>query len=532
MKIKIKKKPVAAGIAGVIVLALLGSGIYFWVTSNDKSAERENMPQMEGMGENVITASGLTATGMTEEAYELDFLETALYVEESYLSVGESVEAGTRVFKISEESMEEAREELERAETEAALAYRQGVIDYETQVLEAESTYRQAEINKEYAQAEYDNSLLQTKQEKEELIKQVEEAQALYDEYTAVVESDYYADYYQIDELKATYYDNFSYLMELYEKWDVEGLYDQYPNGGSSQGNANVSNAASTGNAASAEGAGNAENAGNAEGAAVPSGGGMEGSAKMGGASYDEGSSKLSVYEMMVELVDENGEEYEAAVENYEKDTQMAKASLEAARSNLATLQAELEEAELEYDKQVIAGKTDYETTLAESENAQTVYDTTVQKLEEDLETLKDEKEDAEENLAAFENTVGDGYFYTSSAGTVMMNMVRAGSYLSTDGILLAYSNPETVTVAASVKQADIAQISVGDSAYAEINGYGSYEGTVISIDPVSSSDSRSSVTYTVTVELSGDISMLESNLTAYVSLGMEEDREVMENEK
>ena len=203
----------------------------------------------------------------------------------------------------------------------------------------------------------------------------------------------------------------------------------------------------------------------------------------------------------------------------------MAIASLDLAKSNLATLQAQLQEAELAYEKQVITSKVDYDSTIADSENAESVYDTAVKKLDEDLDALKDDEEEAKDNLEVFENTLGDGYFYTQSAGTIVMNRVREGSYLGTEDILLAYSDPETVTVAASVDQANIASVNVGDSAYVVISEYGNYEGTVISINPVSSSDSKSAVTYTVTVELSGDISSLESNLTSYVYLGMSEEQ-------
>lgn len=516
MKLNGRKRLIAVITAGIILVAAISAGVYFFMIKKHVLGMGER-PQMNSMGENIISASGLTATGMAEEKYELDFLETALYVEESYLSMGDTVEEKTPVFKISDETLAAARKELEDAKEEARLAYRQGEIDYETQKLEAESTYRQAEINNQYAQAVYDDSLKESKQEVESLEKQVEEAQETYDEYMAAAESNYYYTYYKVEELKEEYYNNFSFLMELYEKWDIKGLNDQYPNTGSSTSG---SGSASRGGTGGSEGTGGS---GSASGS-----GGMAGSENMGSS---EESGKLTVYEMMETLVEKNGEEYETAVENYEKDTKMAVASLDSAKSNLASLQAELEEARLAYDKQVIVSRTDYDTTIAESENAKTVYDTTVQKLAEELEALKDDKEEAEENLELFEDTIGDGYFYTSRAGSVMMNMVRENSYLTANDIIMAYSNPETVMVAAAVQQADIANISVGDSAYIVISEYGNYTGQVISINPISASGSRSSVTYTVTVELAGDVENLESNLTAYVYFGMSEEEMEQRNE-
>ncbi len=514
-----KRKFILSACILLLVAALASGSIYFFVIRKNKGDMEGMRPDINGFGENIVTASGLTSTGMTEEEYELDFLETQLFVEESYLSMGDTVEKGTKAFKISDESLKEAKEELRNAVTETELAYRQGLIDYEQNKLEADSTYQTAEVNAKYAQAEYDSSLEQSKTDVEDLKQQVEDAQELYDEYTAVVESDYYYSYYNIEELKAVYYDNFSFLMDLYEKWDIEGLNDQYPNGAGSLSGTGTSQSPDSGSTAAQSDSGASGSTGG-----MP-GGGMSGSGKSGGSSASSEADKLTVYDMMDELVTENGEEYEEAMDNYKKDTLMATASLDQAKSNLATLQARLQEAELAYEKQVITSKVDYDSTIADSENAKLVYDTTVKKLDEDLEALKDDEADAKDNLEVFESTLGDGCFYTQSAGTIVMNRVRKGSYLGTEDILLAYSDPETVTVAASVDQADIASVSVGDSAYVVISEYGNYEGTVISINPVSSSDSKSAVTYTVTVELSGDMSNLESNLTSYVYLGMNEEQ-------
>ncbi len=518
--IKRKQKIILSACVLLLVAALAAGGIYFFAVKKNAGNMAGMRPDMNGFGENVVTASGLTSTGMTEEEYELDFLETKLLVEESYLSMGDTAEKGTKVFKISDESLKEAKNELENAVTETELAYRQGLIDYEQNKLDADSTYQTAEINAKYAQAEYDSSLEQSKANVEDLKQQVEDAQELYDEYTAVVESDYYYSYYNIEELKAVYYDNFSFLMDLYERWDIEGLNDQYPNGVSSLSGAGATQSADSEDAASQSGSTASGGTGG-----MPSGG-MSGGGKSGGSNGSSSEAdKLTVYDMMDELVTKNGEEYEEAMDNYEKDTAMATASLDQAKSNLATLQAQLQEAELAYEKQVITSKVDYDSTIADSENAESVHDTTVKKLDEDLDALKDDEEEAKDNLEVFNNTLGDGYFYTQSAGTIVMNRVREGSYLGTEEILLAYSDPGTVTVAASVDQADIASVSVGDSAYVMINEYGNYQGTVISINPVSSSNSKSAVTYTVTVELSGDISNLESNLTSYVYLGMSEEQ-------
>lgn len=632
MKLKKWKKPTKKQwifITGGLALLLIAVGVAaFFLLRKKDGNNLQAPPQPEGMSENVISASGLTSVGMNTETLKLNFLDTELYVEESYLSIGDEVEEGTKVFKISDETLEEAKEELQNTVTKAQLAYRQGVIDYETDMLEAKSAYETALVEANYAQAEYEEAVANAKQTVDELEDQVEEAQELVDEYEKSESEDYYRDYYQVDELYASYYEHFNLLMTYYENWDVEKLNDLYGKSASSlslssltgsgtassamsgaaaasssgtattsgtasknsltssskstsgsssasSGGAIMKTAASSGSSnyaamnlttgyssgtydavvnlaskvstqnygvillaegdepdeggnegeggGSGEGGNQGEDGGSGEkpsfGDSMPSGMSM-GDMTGGAAVVDNESLKLSVYNLLDELVTEEAEAYQTAKDNYETAKATAKASLTKAKSNLEDLQAQLTEAQTTYEKALITCKADYETTLAESENAETVYNTTVQSLEETLESLKDDKEEAEENQASFLEALGDGYFYTEKAGTIVMNMIRVDSYLSGDTMVTAYSNPETVTIAASVDQSDIANISIGEDAYVVIEEYGNYDGTVTTINPVTQADSRTSVTYQVTVTLTGDISNLDSNLTAYVYFG------------
>ena len=53
------------------------------------------------------------------------------------------------------------------------------------------------------------------------------------------------------------------------------------------------------------------------------------------------------------------------------------------------------------------------------------------------------------------------------------------------------------------------------------VSEYGNYDGTVSSVNPVSSSSGRSGVTYSVVLELTGDVSALSQNLSATVYFGV-----------
>ena len=467
-----KKKWIVTGAVIIAGLAILAGTTVFFIRKN-KGQEVQEVPQMPEISGDIISATGLTSVGMNTETLKLDFLTTELYVEESYLSAGDEVDAGAKVFKILEDTLNEAKQELADKVTETDLAYRQGLIDYENNLLDAESTYKKASIEANYAQTVYDQAVADAKKTVDDLEKQVEEARELLEEYQKSEGEDYYRSYYQVDELYAAYYEHFNLLMSFYEKWDIETLNDLYGKSGS------------------------------------------------------EDSEKLSVYNLLDELVTEEGEAYQTALKNYEKAKAQAKAGLKKAESNLTDLEAQLVSAQTEYEASLISSKADYEVALAESENAELVYETTKQSLEETLEGLKEDKEEAEENQKSFLEALSDGYFYTEKAGTVVVSAVSADSYLSGDTLVIAYSNPETVTITAQVDQADIAGIEIGEEAYVMISGYGNYEGNVTMLNPVTQADSRTSVTYQVTVTLSGDVSDLTSNLTAYVYFG---DVEAMKN--
>lgn len=448
---RMKKKRIV--IISIGALLLVAAGAFLFCISHKEKTQVSKETEERQMPEGMITASGLTSVGMNTEILKLDFLSTELYVEESYLSVGDEVEAGTKVFKISEETLEEAKKELSDKVTETELAYRQGVIDYEADLLEADSTYQKASISAAYAQTNYEKQEAEEEQKVKELQEQVEQARELLEEYRKSEEEDYYRTYYQIDELYEEYYEHFQLLMSFYEKWNVE---------------------------------------------------------------------ELSVYKELDELVTKEGEEYQAALENYEKAKAAAKAGLKKAESDLTDLEAQLTQAQAEYEQNLIEYKAEYDTALAENEDAELIYSTTKQSLEETLEDLKDEMEEAEENQDSFLAALSDGCFYTEKAGTIVVNAVTDDTYLSGNTLVIAYSNPETVSITAQVDQDDIAQISIDKQAYVMISEYGNYEGTVTTINPVTQAESRTSVTYEVTVTLTGDVQGLTSNLTAYVYFGDE----------
>lgn len=518
-----KRKLAALGIS-VAAAGSMAAGIYFYRQSGQEPQGQPEMPEDISFLEDAVSSSGLTGVGMSEEIYELGFLEDGLYIEETYLNTGDEVDAKAAVFQVSEESLEDARNELEKAVTQAGLESRKGRIAYETGMEDAENAKNLAQIEAAWAQSVYDNAVAEAQEALESVQEDVDEAQEKVDEYTASVQEDFYDTYYKVGELEAEWKDYAAFLQQLYTEWDVDGLESVFGGSGGKNGIGYVTNRVSSSSLAAGTSSASSDasaQSGQEEGTGGAAMAGM-------GASAGSDEIKYNIYLAMEEEAEECEAAYEEALEQYEDAKETAQAGLEKAKSELAVLQAKLTRQQTSYEKALIEAQTAYDLAMTNSENAQLVYEAAVKQLEEEYQTLLDEEETARQRLELFENTVGDGTFYTQEAGTVMMTNVRAGSWLTEDSVVLAYTDPDTVTVSASVSQEDIDRITIGEEAFIVISGYGTYSGTVTGFDPMAASSGSTSVAYTVTVKLEGDVSGLESNLTAYVYFGLTEEEKEM----
>lgn len=128
-----KKHNILFGCICIFLLLAISAGlfIYFSIIKRETSVT-DDVPDTITINGNkidtssMISSSGTTVDGMLEEECDLSFLTTSLYIEEVYISSGDSVTAGDKLLKISENSIEEARAELEDAAQLADLDYRAG----------------------------------------------------------------------------------------------------------------------------------------------------------------------------------------------------------------------------------------------------------------------------------------------------------------------------------------------------------------------------------------------------------------------
>jgi len=504
------------GVGMVLTAAGVAGTIYYRQTQSSTTQENGGQWGHQGgmnMNDNLVTASGTTSIGVDAVTFAIDFLEdTSLYVEEVYVSSGDEVEAGTKYLKFTDDSIEDARSELESTAREAQIAYRSGVITTQESKIEAKYTYQQTLLDAQQAQQVYEDTLASLQATLDAAEDEYTQAQDDYNEYLYKVENNTFSEDYEIETKKTAYEEAYDLYVDRVEYWELtEDELDSLDSSSASMSGSSTTTVSTSTTSSDSSGQGSA--------------GGMMmgGNASSQAAAREEQEAKAD-RQWILKTVALLKERMEEAEEDYEDEIDGAELKLQKLLNTYESKREAYEAAQITYQKECLSAKTTYETTLAKGQTAQNDYDTQLTSLSESLEKLADAKEEAQDNLALFESLIGDGYLYTDEAGTILMSRAEAGEVLTGDDIIFAYSNPDKITVSVAVSQDSIAQLSVGESAMVMISDYGNYSGVIESINPVASSDSRTSVTYTVEVALDGDVSALSANLTATVIFGMDTD--------
>ena len=479
-------------IALVLVLTLGGGSVAAVVIlhKNNSQSEFSMSGNMAGLNftEDMIAASGVTNVGITEETFDVENLTTVLEIEEVYAASGEEVTVGDKILKLTEDSVEEARKELERALEDAELAYRTGAIEYEQDLITAEYTRDSAILTGQQAKEVYDETVASLQSAVTRAEEELQDAEDDIAEYESYVNDGSYKSYFKVDEYQAIYDENLKALTDKMDEWGISWSQVTGSGGGSTQLSVDVS-----GNNAQPQ---------------------------------SGGTSNASILASLYSILEQNLKDLEEAEDKYEDALTNAAFELQTLQLKLSSLQQAGTEAKEDYEIQLAQAKLTYETSQSGAERAESDYNTTVEKAKSDLAALKSTYEDAKENLELFESSVGDGYFYASEDGTILRIMVRAEQALTSDAVVFVYSNPKELTVTVSVDQSDITKLTVGDSAYVQSSAGSGYTGVITAIDPVSSSDSRTSVIYSVTVQINveDEEDSLSANESVTVVFGMTEE--------
>lgn len=197
----------------LLVSVVLGT-IYFFVQKGGwKSGERQGALNLSGMvTEEMVAATGVTSVGVTEESFDVEHLTTGIEIEEVYVSSGEEITAGTKILKLSEEDLTEARDELQKTLREAELAYRAGAIEYEQNKITAVYERDSAILAGKQAKETYDETVAGLDSDVEQAQKELTDAKEQIAEYQSYVTNGTYREYFKVDEYQTIYDENLKLL--------------------------------------------------------------------------------------------------------------------------------------------------------------------------------------------------------------------------------------------------------------------------------------------------------------------------------
>lgn len=493
-----KRNVVIAILIVVIVLVLIVAALVFGLFRGDGQDMSEQTQWGEFQtGENMsemVSAYGVTSIGTTEIEFPIETLENRLEIEEVYLSSGEEVTAGAALFKLTEESVNTVKTELEETLRAADLAYRAGYIEYEQSKITSYYDKEETVLSGQYADAVYNETISGLYDAVEKAKEELDEAKEQIAEYETAIANNSYYEEYKVGYYKDLYDENLEILKARMDEWGVS--WSEVVYGGSSGGSAGGSSMMRS---------------------SISGGGGVS--------SGDNGQSMHSQYVTVLsglyKVLEQNLADYEQALSDYEDASENASFNLQTLKLQLSSLEEKYAEAKENYDNSILQAELTKETTLYNAEKADSTYETDMEKAESDYEELADAREEAQSNLDLFNELVKDNCYYAQDEGTILRMSARSGEEIGAGSRLYTLRDEDEMTVTVSVSQEDIAKLAVGDSAFVYSTESGTYQGVITAISPISSSSSKTSITYSVTVSLSGDLGNLEINETVIVYFGM-----------
>ena len=520
---KVGKGKKAALVLMVLVTVLIVAGVITYCLLPSKKGSNQPGSNTAGgfaeqMGQkDVVSAYGVTGIGSIQVEFPITNLESSLIVEEVYISSGDTIVENMPILKLTEESIETVRAELEADLKDADLAYRAGLIEYEQSKITAYYDKEQTLLDGKHAETVYKESITGLSSNVESAKASLDEANAKIAEYEAAIKRNSYYEDYKVEFYKNIYDENLALLKEKMEEWQVS--WSEVTSGRTSSsgaGNMGSGGMGSGGMGSGGIGSGDfSGNIGDFGGGVMP----MVQTNVSGGS--DLHSQYVYVLSSLYNVLEQNLSDYEQAYADYESAVADTSYNLQSLKLQLSSLKQNYAQALESYESSISQAELTKQKSLSNAEKAETNYEANMEKAEADYEKLKTAKEEAEENLVIFETMIRDGYLYASQAGSVQRMSLRAGGRISSEGQLYVLRDTTEMTVTVSVDQSDIASLTVGDQAVVQSESNGIYNGEIIAINPISGSESKTNITYSVTVKMTGRFSGLSGNETVVVYFGM-----------
>lgn len=173
--------------------------------------------------------------------------------------------------------------------------------------------------------------------------------------------------------------------------------------------------------------------------------------------------------------------------------------------ATVKTDQFNLQKAQKTAEISSVDAKTKEKTDLSEAENAQDTYDLTVTQLYQAVDTQQETYDTLQTELDNINSAMnGSGVLVSPCDGVVATVSSSDGASVKADTEMMAVSETGSVSLAVSVSEDDITNVSIGQEASVTLSSYDdeTFDALVESITAEPARSGSSSVSYTVTVRL------------------------------
>ena len=497
-----KKKRIIAFVLTFMILLGAGGGTYYYYTQVKTIAQAvtyQSVKVSKGDLSLDLSESGTTSYNTQNQTLDFDSSVVEMTVEDVYVASGDTVKAGDKLLKITDDSYQKAveyyKEQIEDAtktlaNAKSSLATGKSEASYDKQKTTTDASNAQSTYDTQVAQLEEAVSLAQA---------QYDGTQQEISAYQAAIDNNTYYSENDIDTKTKALADAKTQAATAQTSYDT--LKSNY--------NAAVTSLANSISALSATSSSISTDITSLQ------------------SSYQTVADlKTQLETAQKTLEDANQAQTKAqdaldtATNSYDKEVADAKSQIETLTNKLPDLQTSLTAAQNADVTGKASLKNDYDSSVTKGTYAQSTYDSTINTLQDALDTAQTTLDNLKVEQTAL-HACADGVVSASKDGTIAKVNYQKGDTLSTSKACVAYYDQSKVTVSVEVPQADISKIAVNDSVSVQISGKrnGNLTGTIDSISSsATSGSSKSNVTYSVVIALDNSDGSLTSGSTTYVT--------------
>lgn len=499
-------------ISGTMVVVIVGGTIGFTMI-HAKGTEKESAYQetslQYGNLDLTFEEDGTTAISTDSQLPEFSVTAVTMTVEEVYVESGDSVSEGDALYKLTDGSVEAAKEYYEEAVADAKDDLDTAEMNYETGVLEAQYTYQSTLTDAENADASYSASLSALDATVAEKKAEWENAQNDIATYTNNLANNTYYTEAGVEEKEAAVTsatDTATAAQTAYQ--EQKEAYE-------------TAKTTLTNDLAALQ-------------ELITSADNLETSRDdittlMEQVSQDYGA--VEAADESMSQAKQNAEKAQSDLQSAQKEAESAKQQAEQAAQQATQKKEELESklSQLESDYQQalrdavtkqVSIENEYDSTVLEAQYADSTYDATITQLQAAVDSAQSTLDDLEEEQNAL-LALEDGVVCASQDGTIASVTYDADDTLVEQQAFVTYYNTLTISISVEVSQEDISKIAVGDTVAVAISGArtGNVEGKVASIaSSATTGGSVSNVTYAVEIQIDNSDGMLSSGSSATVT--------------